>query len=218
MKSLIPIICIVFLACKNPNTPHTQKVPEIKKLVYHLIDSAGLVFPDTSTFYKLNCGLYRNKAGIIGYQAIDKSMEKPEVVYLVSVYYEDLKDTMNGGIMDMNKVVDTTSFEIAGYCYFTDKNHVYNFHRMMDGGTISINWDADKNSFTSLGIGIYGKDWRHCFYRGEIVKSADSKSFNVFKYPFNKSAFDKRHFYGGSEVMTAKEVKESGFDTLKINR
>jgi len=216
MRYLIFILYIFAIGCKNQGASHNDTNTQKKEIQYHLIDSFGSVSRDTSEFYKLNCGLFRNMAGVIGYQAVDKSREEPRIVYLVSIYYADMKDTLNGGLMEMNKVIDTATFKMAGDYYFEDKNHIYNFHPMMDGGTISVSLDADIKSFKILGNGIYAKDKRHCYCRGHLIEGADNRSFNIFRGKVYNFAYDKKHFYSGDWIMSKEDVKDMGLDTLRL--
>ena len=110
MRRLILFVCVILLSCRNNNIADTN-TPK-NKPDYILIDSFGSVHPDTSTFKQLHCGLFINKGGVIGYLAIDRSMERPMKVFLVSIYDADKNDSLHGGIMEMNKVVDTSTFKI----------------------------------------------------------------------------------------------------------
>ena len=170
---------------------------------FHSINSFGIVSGDTSKFIKLQCGLYLNSNGILAYKAADYAYredttmdEAPIDVYLTTIYDANVADTINGGLEEMKFVVDTSTFNILGSFYFKDKNHVYDFVPMMDGGTISVNRTTDPKAFQLLPGGFYAKDEKHCFYRGEIIKDADLKSFGVLDTSYSlRIAFDKKHYY-----------------------
>ncbi len=119
----------------------------------------------------------------------------------------------------MNSVIDTSTFQIMGAYYFKDKNHIYDFSSMSDGGSININWNADVKTFRVLESGIHAKDKNYCYYRGRIIKGADLKTFKVLdtSYSFH-TAYDKRNYYDREIKMSLEEIKESNLDSIRFKR
>ena len=127
-----------FSSCRNTHKPNVQSVTYTKG--DHLIDAFGKVGFDTSTFKKLDCGLYMNNLGVLAYKAIDNSLKfdstRPLDVYLTTVYNQD-SDSPGDDMKEIRFVVDTTTFAMLPNGHFEDKNHHYQFTPMSDGGTIT---------------------------------------------------------------------------------
>ena len=225
MRTLLSIIIIFCLAsCTQRNIEH--KAADASKKVdtnFHSINAFGSVSGDTTKFIKLRCGLYINDKGTLAYKAVDNSYrmdttgnEKPFDVYLTTIYGADLSDTINGGLKEMKYVVDTTTFKILGTFYFKDKNHIYDFNPMVDGGTVAINSDIDLKSFQILESEFYAKDKKHCYYRGRIIEGADINSFKVLdtSYSFH-TAYDKKNYYDCENKMKLTDIREQNLDSIR---
>jgi hypothetical protein len=182
--NLTLIAVLPFISCHERREARLYSPdPEQKEASGHLIDSFGKVGYDQSTFQKIRCGLYVNSKGDLAYKVIDNSMKfdhKPIEVFLTSVYNADLSDSLNDSRKELKFVIDTGTFKILGDFFFKDKNHIYDFIPMMDGGTIAINQLADVKTFKVLDGGFYAKDNKHCYYRGYVIEDADLKSFIVY--------------------------------------
>jgi len=98
-----------------------------------------------------------------------------------------------------------------GDLYYRDKNHIYYYFQMMDGGTFFIVWKADPNSFKVLDSSYYGKDKQNVFCRGGLLEQADTKTFSVVSQPdkrvYSWTAKDKSHTYDGADIVNT-EVKK----------
>ena len=183
---------------------------------HHDINAFSRIFSDTTQFVALGCGLYRNERGVLGFQTINNSDGKTRLIYLTTIYGADPTDSINGGQKEMRYVVDTSTFKILSAFYLRDKNHIYNFNPMHDGGTIAINEVIDKNSLQVLDGGCYAKDKKHCFYRGTIIKGADRKSFKVLDADFScYIAYDKNYYYENEDKMSATDIKELNLDSIR---
>ena len=136
---LMLLSIVVFYSCQESRNPNVQTVANNKG--DHLIGAFGKVDFDTSTFNKLNCGLYENSFGVIAYKCTDNSLKfdstKPLDIYLTTVYYQD-SDSPGDDMKELRFVVDTTTFVILLNNVFEDKNYRYQFTPMSDGGTIGI--------------------------------------------------------------------------------
>lgn len=167
-------------------------------------------------FIKLKCGLYINKMGDIGFLAFDRTKNKEIKRYLTYVYNADTLDNLNAGVKEMKYVVDTLTFKFLSKIYFKDKNHIYVFNPMEDGGTIEINWDTDLNTFTVLAGGVYAIDNKDVYYRGKRIIGADKKSFKNFtSNKLRHYAYDNFNFYSGDEKISLTEARRLGLDKLK---
>src|SRR5690349_10336136 len=93
--ALISLVLLIFCSCQENQNQNSQAIPNSKG--DHLINAFGKVAFDTSTFIKLNCGLYINNFGIIAYKTIDNSLSfdstKPLDIYLTTVYNQDSDST-----------------------------------------------------------------------------------------------------------------------------
>ncbi len=171
---------------------------------------------------EMKCGLYIDIDGDIYFKTIDNSnnmdsIRSNEIEYakLNYIYNADKSDTNYGGLMKMKYVVDTSTFKIVNTFYFKDKNHVYDFTPMVDGGTIAVNSDIDVKTFKALACEYFAKDKRHCYYRGNIIEGADLKSFKVLDSLRGSSiSYDKNNVYEFENKLTAKEIKEEKLDYL----
>jgi DKNYY family len=225
MRTLLSISFFFCLtSCYEQNSEH--KAEDTSKKIdtnLHSINAFGSVSGDTSKFIKLTCGLYINEKGTLAYKAVDNSYRmdttgnsKPLDVYLTTIYYADQSDSINGGLKEMKYVVDTASFKILGSFYFKDKNHVYDFNPMSDGGTIGINWDADVKTFQVLESSFYSKDRKHCYYRGNIIEGADINSFKVLDTSYSwHIAYDKRNYYSSEKKLNLVGIKEQNLDSVR---
>jgi hypothetical protein len=225
MQFLLGMLFLV-IAVSCTDTKDVKKVADNSRLhdtVYHKLNAFGCIRGDTSKFVELKCGLYINSDGIIAFPAIDNSYRmdtsadsKPLFIYLTTIYGADPYDSINGGQKEIRFVVDTSTFKILGTFYFKDKNHIYDFNPMVDGGTIGINTDIDKNSFQILESECYGKDNKHCFYRGRLIEGADLRTFKVLdtSYSFH-IAYDKNDFYDCEYKMSKTAVIEQRLDSIR---
>lgn len=223
MKPLL-ILAFVFCFTNCSERNEKNKLSESVKSVdsnFHKIDSFGTLSPDTSKFVKLLCGLYINSKGILAYKAVDYSygFDKPMDVYLSTIYNADLSDSINNGTKEMKDVVDTATFQIIGEFYFKDKNHIYDFSPMSDGGAIEINRDADVKTFHLLESELYAKDKKNCYYRGRNIKAADLSSFKVLDTLYSwHTAYDKNNYYNGENKMQVAEIKKENLDSIRVKK
>jgi hypothetical protein len=136
---LYSLFLFAFYSCRE-NQKQAKQVTVIIK-GDHLVDAFGKVSFHTSIFRKLNCGLYINNAGVLGYKAIDNSLKFDSIksleIFLTTVYNDD-SDSPGDDIREMRFVVDTATFEILPTGNFVDKNYFYRFNSMSDGGTIGF--------------------------------------------------------------------------------
>jgi DKNYY family len=225
MRGLFFIFPILFLSScfkEKQNNKVKEKSPKVETS-FHYINSFGSIKKDTTKFVKLNCGLYINKNGTLAYKALDYSnlgskdgSDKIIEVYLTTIYNADLSDTIHEGSKEMKFVVDTTTFTIINSFYFKDKNYIYNFSPMWDGGSINLNSDIDLKTFQILECELYAKDKNHCYHRGNIIEGADLKSFQVLDTGYSyQIAYDKKYYFLGGEQMELTEVKKLNLEAIR---
>ncbi len=190
----------------------------------HFIHEYGKLHLDSSSFILFRCGLYFNQFGVLAFKSFGAVEAEFYVgkgytqtpIFLTTIYGANMKDTTGYHEEQMNKIIDTASFIKIGPEYFKDKNNIYLFTPMSDGGHFSLFKKADHNSFVCLDSTFYGKDKNHCFYRGRIIEGADPKTFKVLdaKKTYN-NAFDKNYFYHGTEKLTKQEIKDQKLDAVR---
>jgi hypothetical protein len=166
---------------------------------------------DTVIYRLLKCGLYEGSNGDLGYQSesiVNENFNRG-TRYITWIYGADQNDTIDGGLKEMKYVIDTASFQFLSYMYWADKNNIYGFTPMSDGGTISLKLEADKKSFIVFENTEYAKDKKNVYYHNSILKEADSKTFKTIN---NKEtpglAFDKNYIYMFGERLTEKDIEE----------
>lgn len=216
IKTSAIIFFLIFSSCvQQKSKPQSDNVKPVADTNYHLINVLGVVYGDTTKFTKLRCGLYQNTSGVIAFKTVDNTYKMdttgqsgPLDVYIATIYNADPADSLKGGLKEMQYVVDTSTFEILGWEYFKDKNHVYHFTPRQDGGSISVVDNADPKSFRVLASYLYAMDKSHCFYRSTIIEEADRKSFVADTSLAEHFAYDKNHYYDGDVIMSNEEVKE----------
>lgn len=160
----------------------------------------------------LKCGLYLSSEGELAYLTIatsDPGSEDPEIHhhYISWMYYADPADSADGGLKPFNTVIDTATFRIQNFLIWSDKNHVYGYNPMADGGTVYVNVFADPKTHEVLGDDGYARDRNHVFYRGRILEDADLRTFHPVKSEeLPELAADKKgYFQAGSRLSEAEQ-------------
>lgn len=115
--------------------------------------------------------LYKDIQNNLYFKTLDRSQNSlGDERYLNVVYSETFGVN---GIKEMKDVIDANTFRYLGNNYYIDKNNIYFFLIMEDGGTIFIVKSIDKDSFKIVNEedGRYDAyDDKHKFKKGEIVK------------------------------------------------
>jgi hypothetical protein len=82
--------------------------------------------------------LYTNERGDLFFKCVDRYVDgiegKEADRYLSHVYTEDFSDN----VTPMKEVIDAATFRSIGNGFYKDKNHIYKFNQMIDGGTFSV--------------------------------------------------------------------------------
>lgn len=164
---------------------------------------------DNNDFVKLECGLYKSNSGEIGFKTLflidDKGTQN--IRYQSKGYIIDQKS--NDFLVNLKDVIDIASFEILNDYYCKDKNYIYAIFYTSDGAIFNITKKINPSDFKTIANSCYGIDNKKVYFRTEILKKANLKTFEVIE---NKSnfAFDKNNYYHDGQIITAKEAKEFG--------
>ena len=97
--------------------------------------------------------------------------------------------------------------------FYKDKNNIYVFNEMMDGGTFAIIDEAHFKSFEVLKATYYAKDKKHIFYKGAILDSADYKTFTILPFIDKGDTIrwlgkDKVNVYDGNSLLDKQTLKD----------
>lgn len=166
----------------------------------------------TSVQYRpIRDGLYEDSNRNIYFKALDSSYPNKPIERFIDIVYSD--EFGIEGIKKMKYVVDSKSFKSIGNHYYQDKNHIYYFHIMSDGGTMSIVDEAKLKTFKVLKNTMFGIDSQSAFYRGIKIEGVDILTFEPIiivskgeKYCWH--AKDKNNYYNGCDVMAESEIQE----------
>lgn len=164
-----------------------------------------------NNYSEIRDGLFKDDEGNIYFKALDGS-DPNKIVdrFIYAVYSEEFHIE---GYKEMKDVLDLKSFKSLGNNYFQDKNHIYYFYAMADGGTMTVVVGADSQSFKVFDHSLYGIDKKSAFYRGTKIKGVDVQTFQpiIIEDSGNKIGWyarDKNSYYYGHDVMSEVEEKE----------
>ena len=122
---------------------------------------------------KLECGLWKSKNGELGFKIIEGN----EQGIIIDRYITEL--CCNG--KKLNSIIDTSTFKRLGSSFYKDKNHIYNYYAMAEGGNFGIVENADLKTFEVIGD-CYARDKENIFgERKMIMKNIDYKTFKTKK-------------------------------------
>jgi len=167
-----------------------------------------------SNFRLIRDGLYVDSLGNIGFKVIDASDHHPVERYINHVYSDSFKVD---GIKKMREVIDLQSFRLmknsTNEDYYRDKNHIYYFYEMSDGGTLSILDEADIHTFSILDNSSYAIDKKSAFFRARKIEQADIETFEVAIYDDGKKAYgwyakDKNNYYEGKNIISKEQFDQ----------
>jgi hypothetical protein len=167
-------------------------------------------------FRELNCGLFKNDKGDIGFKTtfLIDDMGSRGIRFQTICYLIDDNDTTEGGIIEFKNIIDTSSFEILNDYYCKDKNYVYAIFYTSSGATFNISKKMDSKSFLTFSKSSYGLDKQHIYFRADVVKMANRKTFKSIDDDPN-GAYDKNNYYHYGEIISLKEAIDRGYDKNK---
>lgn len=185
-------------------------------IIFSFQHCAQTDYGDQDEFKKLECGLYQNNAGDIGFKtkALTDDQGNYSTIYQQHVYLVDNEEQKQQQPVALREVVDTGSFEILNLFYCKDKTHVYAIHYTSGGAVFNATKLIDRESFHAFGTSTYGTDGKKVYYRIKIMKMADQASFNSITGSEN-GAYDKKHYYLNGEILSVEDARNMGFDKKK---
>lgn len=135
-----------------------------------------------------------NKNGELGF---GESIAIGEGAFSAENYITKLGD--NG--KTLKSVIDTATFVNLGCSYYKDKNQIYEYYAMAEGGFFNVA-DVDYNSFKLIGD-AYAKDKNHIYVeRHGVMENVDYKTFTT-KFGIGAFGKDKNgYYYGGDKIDT----------------
>jgi hypothetical protein len=211
MRVIISMLVFLFsatLLCGQ----NTEKLVKVDTIVYGSRKCKDCpVITDTIVYKLLKCGLYLGSNGDIGYRSEEIYNDHFDIRtrYITWIWGVVEDDSINGGLKEMKFVIDTATFQFLDYLYWIDKNNIYGFTPMSDGGTVYLHDKADRKTFVVLDNAGYAKDKKNVYYRGSVIEGADLKTFKSIKRKgIPELACDKLYFYRIGQRMTDEEVKE----------
>lgn len=147
---------------------------------------------------QLRCGLWTNNQGDIGFKDYKVNTNNDVVACFIT-------KTPIGDDKPLKTIIDTTTFHYAGGSFYKDKQLVYKYYAMADGGSFyPINVDYD--TFTIIENGCFAKDKSHIYTEQNLtIIDADLATFQVIKGCLAK---DKNHYYLYDEKVSKKEAEE----------
>ncbi|HKC66730.1 MAG TPA: DKNYY domain-containing protein [Bacteroidia bacterium] len=183
----------------------------LKQNIY-LIDAGGCIFLDSLMLDSVGNNLYADKKHKIYFKPFDYSDKKegPRPVLISRLYNACEGDST----FDLRRNIDVPSFCSMGNLYYKDKNKVFIFNQMADGGNLNILEDADVKSFKTFKHSPYATDINHVYYQGLPIEKADPKTFKVI-YTFKASdtvgwfGQDHTYYFDGSDICTEEKIKEN---------
>lgn len=173
---------------------------EIKKCEQYLkkIDSMNL----SLRWKLLNCGLWQNKNGEIGFKTNRVICSDGQVI--AENYITKFGFNENPPLKD---IVDTATFNELGNTYYKDKNHIYHYYAMSDGGSFNRFEKADHQTFQIIGD-CYAKDKNYIFdLKGNKI-DADYKTFKTTNGLSGCVAKDKNGYFAWGERINPDEIDD----------
>lgn len=190
-------------------------------LIIVLIVSANQLYAQADTDYiarytELKCGLYQNKKGDIGFKttALTDDLGNHRTIFQTHLYLVDEDDQREYQPVAFRHVVDTATFQILSDFYCKDKTYVYAIFYTSSGAMFNATKQIDLASFRVYDNSTYASDKLNIYYRTEIMKMADYKTFRAIDGNEN-GAYDKENYYLDGELLSLKDAKAMGFDKKK---
>jgi hypothetical protein len=155
----------------------------------------------------LNCGLYINSKGQIGFPT------RPDYVFKDNELQGEDKMCPNRFLVKLNdsiplnEVIDTNSFIALGVCFYKDKSAIYFYYAMCDGGYFR-HFSNDTSNFKVLNSCYVSHNNSIYYSRGRQVLDVD---FNSFKYStkYHSIARDKNGYFEFGERKSKEEIEKS---------
>lgn len=194
-------IGILFIGCNNQENQASNKVKY----------EASIKNPEGWTI--LNCGLYINSKGEIGFPS------RPDYVFKDHELQGEDKMCRNRFLVKLNdsiplnEVIDTNSFISLGASFYKDKSAIYFYYAMCDGGYFH-QFSNDTSNFKVLNSCYVSHNNSIYVARGRQLSDVDIKSFK-YSTKYHSIARDKNGYFEFGERKTKREIEESLGDLFK---
>jgi len=207
MKNILNIIIITslfFISCskfleegKDDSKKTTEEIMTPDK---KLTDEQEELFPGSK---HIRDGLYEDEFGNL---FLKPKTEDPNDNTLIEGAFKRGLGKVDK--INLSEIIDKNTFLNIGGSYYKDKNNVYHYNKF---GQYNLLKDANTDNFEVFNTSIYAKDGAYVFYNGEIIKTADSDSFETIDYQIegkNIGFFgkDANNYYKGKSIMTQEEI------------
>lgn len=164
--------------------------------------------PDSTDWRELKYGLFMSPGGVIGYASNPalanfkrSELQGERCANRFITFVNDGDDTLS-----LSAVIDTATFEMLGTsCFYRDKNRIYNYYAMCEGGYLTVFGNEPK------GIKVMGS---YAAYKGKIyhdrngLMDADYKTFRTSD-EVGPSAKDKNGYFMFEDRVTEEEIRNS---------
>lgn len=149
-------------------------------------------------------GLYINSEGQIGFPTDPELVNVPRSE-LVGEQCANVFITTIGvdGEQSLNHFIDTSTFVELGASFYKDRNNIYNFYAMCEGGYLHI-FSQDTSNFTNLGS-CYVSHHSTIYHHRDGQMDADFQSF-VASSKFGCMAKDKNGYFLFNERISKEEL------------
>ncbi len=189
---IILIISTIILGCNNQTHTSNNENIEVKSS------------ENPCGWRKLECGLYTNVDGEIGFPTrpdyvFKEGKLKGEDKICPNKFITNLKDSTA-----LNKVIDTNTFKSLGATFYADENNIYNYYAMCDGGYLYL-FSGDTSGFKMLNDEFAKHHSAIYHFRGGKL-DADSETFKASSR-FTSIAKDKNGYFQFGERVTVKHIK-----------
>ncbi len=207
MKNKLAFILILaasMTACCSKKSIKETKVSIAKE------EAIPVHVPSPADWREMECGLFMSPDGVIGfasnpvfanYTRDELSGYNHEVCrnnFLTTFGYSE--DTLT-----LNAIIDTATFTQTESGFYKDKNHIYNYYAMCEGGYFNI-FGSDPSSFRSIG-GCYAAYQGKIYHERNGEMNADFKTFRT-KREFGPVAKDKDGYFYFEARISEKKLYE----------
>jgi hypothetical protein len=197
IRNIIPFILLIsmsiWMSCGIKKTNQNQEP--------HTISSKYTMIVDR---------LYKDTMGSLWFKTTDVSDPgNPLEKYIDQVWSDSFE---NGETRKMKEVIDSKTFVALEEDYYKDKNNIYYFHDMSDGGSLRIIDVAEPESFLVYKGTSYAKDRFRAYYKGTALEGVDLASFKPIILESDGRqirwyARDNSNYYNGIDIMTTDEIE-----------
>lgn len=154
---------------------------------------------------KLECGLYINNDGEIGFPTRPNFIFKEDELRGEDKMCPNKFITYLSDSIELKNIIDTNTFIHFSSSFYLDKNNIYNYYSMCDGGYLFL-FSDDTSGFEVLNDEfVRHNSTIHHFRRGKI--DADISSFKISS-ELTSIAKDKKGYFQFGERVSDEQLKD----------